>query len=154
MLAQLAGLDMTGVAYPTMGALLQDVMAGRLQLSFVNAFAAGPMVREGQLRALAVSSATPLPAFPEVPTVASQGYRGFEASAWFGLLAAAGTPAPVVARIRADVHAALADSALRSRLDGMAAILIDSTPEEFASFIADEIPRMAAVLKQAGITGQ
>ncbi len=151
-LKQRARLDMTGVGYPTMGAILQDVIAGRLQLSFVNAFAAGPMVREGTLRALAVSSAERLPAFAAVPTLAEQGFAGFASSAWFGLLAAGRTPAPLVAHIRADVHAALADPVLRARLDGMAAILVDNTPEAFTAFIAAEIPRMAAVVREAGIT--
>ncbi len=150
-LKQRAGLDMTGVGYPTMGAILQDVIAGRLQLTFVNAFAAGPMVREGTLRAVAVSSATRLPAFGTVPTVAEQGFPGFDFGAWFGLLAAGHTPPPLVARIRADVHAALGDPALRTRLDGMAAILVDDTPEAFTGFIAAEIPRMADVLRRAGV---
>lgn len=153
MLAQAHGLDLTGVGYPTMAGLIQDVLVGRIQLSFVNAFAAAPMVRDGQLRALAVSSRQRLPLFPEIPAVAEQGVPGFEASAWFGLLAPARTPPAVVGRIRADVHAALADPAVRTRIEGMGAILVDSTPEAFRAFIAAEIPRMAGILSQAGITG-
>jgi tripartite-type tricarboxylate transporter receptor subunit TctC len=152
MLAQAERLDLTGVGYPTMAGLIQDVIAGRIQMSFVNAFAAAPLVRDGQLRALAVSSAQRLPLFPDVPTVAEQGVPGFAASAWFGLLAPARTPPEVVARIREDVHAALSDPATRARIEGMGAILVDNTPEEFRAFIAAEIPRMSAVLRRAGIT--
>ncbi len=152
LLKQMAELDITGVGYPAMGAVIQDVLAGRLQFSFVNAFAAGPLVRDGQLRALAVSAATRLPGFPDVPTVAEQGFPGFEASAWFGLLVQGGTPAPVVQKLRADIHAALADPATRQRIEGMGGVLVDNTPEEFTAFIAAEIPRMAAVLRRANIT--
>jgi tripartite-type tricarboxylate transporter receptor subunit TctC len=84
--------------------------------------------------------------------VAEQGFAGFDSGAWFGLLAPGRTPAPLVARIRADVHAALADPVLRQRLDGMAAMVVDDTPEAFSAFIAAEIPRMAEVLRKAGMT--
>ena len=74
-----------------------------------------------------------------------------EASAWFGLLAPAGTPAPLLARMQGDIHAALAAPAMRERLDTMGALLVDNTPAEFAALIAADIPRMAALLRGAGI---
>ena len=154
LLKQMAGVEATGVGYPSIGALMQDVVAGRLQLAFATAVAAAPLVQEGRLRALAISSAARLASFPQVPTVAEQGYPGFEASAWFGLLAPAATPAPVVARIRADVTAALGEAELRGRLDALGAVLVGNTPAEFAALIHAEIPRMAGVLQKAGITGQ
>lgn len=153
LLVQMAGIEMTGVAYPSMAAVQQDVMAGRLNLAFVPALTAGPMVREGQLRALGISSPGRLSTFPDLASLAEQGYPGFDASAWFGLLAPAGTPAPVIARVREDVRAALAEPAMRSRLDGLGAIPVGNTPEEFTALIAAEIPRMAEVLRRAGITG-
>ena len=152
MLARAQGLELTGVGYPTMAGLIQDVLAGRIQMSFVNAFAAAPLVRDGQLRALAVSSAGRLPLFPNVPTVAEQGVPGFGASAWFGLLAPARTPPEVVQRIGADLRTALADPATRARIEAMGAILVADTPEEFRAFIATEIPRMAGILRSLRIT--
>lgn len=153
LLAQMTGLTLNGVGYPSLPAVLQDVMAGRLEFAFLPAVVAGPLVAEGRLRALGLSSPGRLAAFPDVSSLAEQGLPGFDASAWFGLLAPAATPAPVIARIHADVLTALAAPAMRARLDGLGASLVANTPQDFASVIAAEIPRMAEVLRRAGITG-
>lgn len=153
LLVQMAGIELTGVGYPSLPAVLQDVMAGRLDLAFLPAVVAGPMVAEGRIRALALSSPGRLAALPDVPSLAEQGYPGFDASAWFGLLAPAATPGPILARIHADVTAALAAPAMRARLDGLGATPVGMGPEEFRTLIAAEIPRMAEVLRRAGITG-
>lgn len=152
LLVQMAAIELTGVGYPSLPAVLQDVMAGRLDLAFLPAVVAGPMVAEGRIRALALSSPGRLAALPDVPSLAEQGYPGFDASAWFGLLAPAATPAPILARVHADVTAALAAPAMRARLDGLGATLVGNSPEEFRALIAAEIPRMAEVLRRAGIT--
>ncbi|UPY36337.1 tripartite tricarboxylate transporter substrate binding protein [Sediminicoccus sp. KRV36] len=154
LLVQMAGIELTGVGYPSLPAVLQDVMAGRLDLAFLPAVVAGSMVAEGRLRALALSSPGRLASLPDVPSLAEQGYPGFDASAWFGLLAPAATPAPILTRVHADVTAALATPAMRARLDGLGAVTLGHTPEEFQALIASEIPRMAEVLRRAGITGQ
>jgi tripartite-type tricarboxylate transporter receptor subunit TctC len=154
MLKQMAGFEATGVGYPGMLQLVQDLLAGRADFAFVTAVAVAGQVREGRLRALGVSSPERLAAFPDVPSIAEQGYPGFDTSAFFGLVAPAGTPAAVTARIQADVVAALADAEIRARLDGLGAILIGNTPEAFAALIAADIPRLGAVLRRAGITGE
>ncbi|MBS7791020.1 tripartite tricarboxylate transporter substrate binding protein [Roseococcus sp. SDR] len=153
LLAQMTGLTLNGVGYPSLPAVMQDVMAGRLEFAFLPAVVAGPMVTEGRLRALGLSSPGRLAAFPDVTSLAEHGLPGFDASAWFGLLAPAATPAPVVARIHADVAVAFAAPAMRARLDGLGASLVANTPQEFAALIATEIPRMAEVLRRAGISG-
>jgi tripartite-type tricarboxylate transporter receptor subunit TctC len=153
LLVQMSGVELNGVGYPSLPAVMQDVLAGRLELAFLPGVVAGPMVAEGRLRALGLSSPGRLASFPDVPSIAEQGFPGFDASAWFGLLAPAATPAPVIARIHADVQAALTAPAMRARLDGLGATLVGNTPQEFATLIASEIPRMAEVLRRAGITG-
>ncbi|MEI6159330.1 MAG: tripartite tricarboxylate transporter substrate-binding protein [Roseococcus sp.] len=153
LLVQMAGIELTGVGYPSLPAVLQDVMAGRLNLAFLPMVVAGPMAAEGRIRALGLSSPGRLTGLPDVTSLAEQGYPGFDASAWFGLLAPAATPAPILARVHADVTAAIATPAMRERLDGLGAQAVGNTPEEFRTLIAAEIPRMAEVLRRAGITG-
>jgi tripartite-type tricarboxylate transporter receptor subunit TctC len=152
LLVQMSGVELNGVGYPSLPAVMQDVMAGRLQFAFLPAVVAGPMIAEGRLRALGLSSPGRLATFPDVRSIADQGFPGFDASAWFGLLAPAATAAAVIARIHADVAAALAAPAMRARLDGLGASLVANTPQEFTALIAAEIPRMAEVLRRAGLT--
>jgi len=135
LLNALAGLDLVHV--PTTGSPMPDVISGRVQLFFANA-ASLPLVREGKVRALAVSSLQRLPSAPDLPTVAESGYPGFEAVAWFGLLAPNGTPADIVARLQAETGKALARPALRDKLQGMGAVPLGSTPQAFASLIRSE----------------
>ena len=109
-------------------------------------------MKDGKLRALATSGAKRAPAAPDVPTVAEQGYPGFDAVAWFGLLAPAGTPAPIVRKVNADVAKALAEPAFRAKLTQFGLELEDgSTPDGFAAFIKREIPRIGEIVKASGI---
>jgi tripartite-type tricarboxylate transporter receptor subunit TctC len=154
MLAQMAGVQLTDVAYNDMGTQALDVQAGRVAMSFMGSVTALPKVRDGSLRALGVSSPARLGALPDVPSVAEQGLPGFDASAWFALYAPAATPAPTVARINADMKVALADAEVLRRFDTLGVDVVASTPEELARTIAAEIPRMRAVLRAAGIQGE
>ena len=153
MLAQMAGVQLTGVAYNDPAAQIMDVQTRRVTMSFQSGVVALPKVRDGSYRALAVSSATRLPSLPDVPTVAEQGHAGFEASAWLSMYAPAGTPAPIVQRISEDMRVALNDADVKRRLDELGVVLVASTPEELAATIAREIPRMRGVLRAAGIQG-
>jgi tripartite-type tricarboxylate transporter receptor subunit TctC len=135
LLNALAGLDLVHV--PTTGSPVPDVIAGRIQIFFANA-AVLPLVREGKVRALAVSSLQRLPGALDLPTVAESGYPGFEAVAWFGLLAPNGTPADVVARLQAETHKALMRPALRDKLQGMGAVPMGTSPQAFATLIQSE----------------
>ncbi|WP_198376078.1 Bug family tripartite tricarboxylate transporter substrate binding protein [Neoroseomonas rubea] len=153
MLAQMAGVRLTGVAYNDLGAMAIDVQSGRVTMSLMGSVNALPRVRDGSLRALGVSTPARFAALPEVPSIAEQGLPGFDASAWFGLYAPAGTPAAIVARINRDMRAALEQPEARSRFDTLGVDLVAGTPEELARTIATEIPRMRAVLRAAGVEG-
>jgi tripartite-type tricarboxylate transporter receptor subunit TctC len=116
--------------------------------SVVNAL---PRVRDGAWQAIGVSAARRIAAAPEIPTIAEQGVPGFEAVAWLGLLAPAGTPPALVARINADAVAALRAPDLQPRFLELGIEPVGNTPEEFTALIAREIPRMAGVLAKAGL---
>ncbi len=154
MLAQMAGVQLTGVAYNDPAAQIMDVQTRRVTMSFQSGVVALPKVRDGSYRALAVSSATRLPSLPDVPTVAEQGLAGFEASAWLSMYAPAGTPGAIVQRISSNMRTALNDAEVKRRLDELGVVLVASTPEELGATIAREIPRMRDVLRAAGLQGE
>jgi tripartite-type tricarboxylate transporter receptor subunit TctC len=139
------------VAYRGTTAVLPDLLAGRLTLSFANILNALPLVREGKLRAFAVTSLRRSGAAPNMPTMAEMGYPGFEAVPWFGLLAPAGTPRAVIDELHRETARALALPDLRRRLAEAGLDIIGNTPAEFAALIKSEIPLWAAVIKGAGI---
>ena len=143
LLNALAGLDLVHV--PSSGSPMPDVIAGRVQLFFANA-ASLPLVREGKVRALAVSSLQRLPGAPELPTVAESGYPGFEAVAWFGLLAPKGTPAEVVARLQAETRKALDRPALNDKLLSLGAVPLGTSAQAFAALIDGEIAKWSGPL--------
>lgn len=131
---------------------LPDILGGHITASFANIMVALPNVQAGKLRALGISSPERSAVAPEVPTIAEQGYAGFNATAWFGLVAPAGTPDAIIRKINADTAKALADPSFRKKLTDLG-FHIDGggPPEEFGSFIRSEIPRVAALLKSTGI---
>jgi tripartite-type tricarboxylate transporter receptor subunit TctC len=144
-------LLIVGVSCNNPGAQVQDVLASRVAMTFASAATALPRVRSGDWRALGVTSAERIAAAPEVPTVAEQGFPGFAAAAWFGLLAPAGTPPGVVERAHRAAVAALRAPDLEPRLRELGIQPVGSAPAEFAAHIEREIPRMAAVLEGAGL---
>jgi tripartite-type tricarboxylate transporter receptor subunit TctC len=109
-----------------------------------------PHMREGKLRALAVTSAKRSSVAPELPTIGESGFPGFEVTAWLGLLAPAGTPAPIVRKIYAETVKALALSDVRTRFASLGLEPIGNSPEEFAQVIKEEIPKWAKVIKDSG----
>jgi tripartite-type tricarboxylate transporter receptor subunit TctC len=137
----MAGLDMVHVPNPT--AAWADVISGRVQVYFGNIALALPMVREGKVRALAVTSTTRAAAAPELPTVHESGLPGFEALAWFGLLAPAGTAPAVLQRLEAETQKALATAAFKERMATMGAMPGVPNSAAFARLIQDEIKRWA-----------
>lgn len=137
---------------PSRSSPLPDVLGGHITASFMNIAVALPNVQGGKLRALGVSSKDRSPAVPEVPTIAEQGYPNFDAVAWFGLFAPAGTPGEIVAKINADAAKALAEPEFRAKLTGLG-VQVQGTgsPESFGAFIRAEIPRIAELVKASGI---
>jgi tripartite-type tricarboxylate transporter receptor subunit TctC len=150
MLKQAAGIDLTGVPYANEGQMFADAAQGRVHLLLGGA---GVLrrVQSGELRAIAVSSRDRLPALPDVPTIAESGFPGFEAVAWFGLIAPARTPGEIVARIHRDAAAVLAEPAMRQRMDEFGLVVVGADPAEFAVLIPQEIARMQGVLQPLGL---
>jgi tripartite-type tricarboxylate transporter receptor subunit TctC len=147
----MAGLDMQHVPYRGIAAVMPDLIGGRLTLAFANISAVLPLVREGKLRALAVTSRERWPATPELPTMIEQGFADFDSNAWFALMAPAGTPADVITKLQRETARVLALPEVRKRFDELGMQVIGNTPAEFAAVIAAETPRWTKVIKDAGI---
>jgi len=147
----MTGVEIRPVAYRGTTALLPDLLAGRVALSFANVSNVMPLVREGKLRAFAVTSVQRSGAAPELPTMIEAGYPGFEAVPWFGLMAPAGTPAPIVEQLNRETHKVLTQPDVRKKLNDVGLDLIPGTPAEFAAAITRETPIWAAVIKRVGI---
>lgn len=137
----MAGLDMVHVPNP--GNPWTDVIAGRVQVMFGNITLALPLIKDGKVRALAVTSTTRAAAAPELPTVSESGLPGFESLAWFGVLAPAGTPAPVLQRLEAELQKAMATPAIKDRVAAMGAMPGVQNAAGFAQVIQNEIRRWA-----------
>jgi tripartite-type tricarboxylate transporter receptor subunit TctC len=146
-----AGLFMLHIPYRGTAASVTDVIAGQVTCTFTGAPAVLPLVKSGRLRALAVSSSHRLLVVPDVPTVADSGYAGFEADQWYGLVAPAGTPPALVARLNAEVNKALAMTDVAQQLAVEGAVAMPGTPAAFGDLIRREIPRWAAVVKAGNI---
>ena len=149
-LKRMAAIDIVHV--PSRGQTAPDILGGHVTASFMNILVALPHVKAGSLRALGASGSERAPAAPDVPTVAEQGYPGFDATPWFGFFAPAGTPDPIIRKINSDVAKALADATFRAKLEQFGMELEkSSTPESFAAFIKREIPRIGEIVKASGI---
>jgi tripartite-type tricarboxylate transporter receptor subunit TctC len=148
---QMAQVDIRPVAYRGTTAVLPDLLAGRLSMSFSNISNVLPLVREGKLKGFAVSSAKRSGAAPDLPTMIEMGYPGFEAVPWFGLMAPAGTPATVTDKVYAETMKVLAVPAVRKHLADLGIDLIGGTSAEFAAVIATETVQWAKLIKAMGI---
>ena len=130
---------------------IQDTVAGQTQVLMNGMLATLPMVQAGKLKALGVSRATRVPLLPDVPTIAEQGLKGFESGTWQGMLAPAGTPPAVLARLAAELTRIIRSPEVRSRLTAQGAEVYTMTPAEFGSFFERERAKWAAVVKTGGI---
>ena len=147
----LTGTKLTHVPYKGVNLAMQDVMAGRIDLVVIGVPAAAPHVKAGKLRALAVIAPQRLPALPDVPTVAEAGLPGFEVTTWYGILAPAGTPRPIVARLNTELVKAMHSPEMKERLAGIGTGPVTTTPEEFAAYIKAEIAKWGDVIRKAGL---
>jgi len=147
----LAGTKLTHVPYKGVNLAMQDVMAGRIDLVVIGVPAAAPHVKAGKLRALAVIAPQRLPALPEVPTVTEAGLPGFEVTTWYGILAPAGTPRPIIARLNAELVKAMHSPEMKERLAGIGTDAVTTTPEEFAAYIQAEIAKWGDVIRKANL---
>ena len=146
----MAGVDMVHVPYKGAQPALTDVIAGQCQLMFATSASAIPYVKAGRLRALAVTTARRSPSLPDLPTVAEAGVPGFESTTWHGLVVPSATPAPIVQRLNQGINAALRDPQLRERLEGLGIEIAGGSSQEFAAYIASEIPKWTKVVKDSG----
>jgi len=146
----LGRVDITHVPYK--GAVLTDVMGGRVPMTMQNAAAILPIVRAGRLRGLAQTSLQRSPNIPEYPTVAESGFPGFEAVSWFGLFAPAGTPPAIVGKLHEDVVKVLAQPDLRTRFAQLGLDTVGGAPADLAAIVRNDIAKWTKVIKDAGIT--
>ena len=152
LLKSLASVDITHVPYR--GALLADVIGGRVPMTFQNMAAILPTVRENKLRGLAVTSLKRSSVIPELPTVAESGYPGFEAVSWFALLGPRGTPAPILIKLHREITKIAALSDIREKFAQLGLDTIVGSPEELAVIIKSDIVKWAKVIDDAGIKAE
>jgi tripartite-type tricarboxylate transporter receptor subunit TctC len=148
----LAGVKLVHVPYKGSGQSMQDLLGGQHLVAFDTMPASAPHVRSGKLRALATSSATRLPAFPDVPTAEEAGLAGYLVTTWYGVFAPAGTPAPVVHRLHADLVKAMQTPDVHAKLGGIGADgTVSRSPEEFAALVRADTERYAKIVKAIGL---
>jgi tripartite-type tricarboxylate transporter receptor subunit TctC len=147
----MAGLDLIHIPYKGSTAAHADLLSGRTALMFDTVAAITVHVKSGAVRALAVTTGKRSAAAPDVPTMAEAGMRGYETSTWGGLLAPAGTPKDVVAKLNAEANKALAAPDVRERMLGAGVEPAGGTPEQFAAFIRAEMEKWGKVAQAAGI---
>jgi tripartite-type tricarboxylate transporter receptor subunit TctC len=150
LLNQMAGIRMVHVPYKGSGQAVTDLLGGHVQLMFSGFSSTLPHIKSGRLRALAVTGAQRSPAAPDVPTIAESGFPGFEATAWYGVLAPAKTPKPVVSRLHNDIVKVLQEPDVKNRLSGLGFEIVGSTPEQFSAYIKAEIKKWAKAVKASG----
>jgi len=145
------GTKLVHVPYKGVNLAMQGVLAGEIQLVFIGIPAALPHIKAGKLRALALVAPQRSPALPEVPTVAEAGLKDFEVTTWYGILAPAGTPRPIVSRLNAELVKIMHTPDVKERLAGMATDPLTSTPEEFAAYLKQEIAKWGDVVRKANL---
>ena len=146
----MTGIDMTHIPYKGRASALPDLLGGRVTMMFDNMPSSLPLVREGKLRALGVTSLTRSAAAPEIPTIAESGLPGFEAVSWFAMFAPPGTPKPVVDKIQAEISRILKTPEVAKRLTDIGLEPVGSTPEDLAVYQRSEIIKWAKVVKDSG----
>jgi tripartite-type tricarboxylate transporter receptor subunit TctC len=150
LLKSMAGVDMVHVPYKGGAQAMMDLVAGQISFMIEPIPTALPHIRSGKVRALAVSTPRRAAAVPELPTIAESGYPGYDLTIWFGLLAPAGTPREVIARVNGDIVKILATPDMRERLAAQGAEPVGDSPEQFAAHIRREIARWGEVVKASG----
>jgi tripartite-type tricarboxylate transporter receptor subunit TctC len=147
----MAGIDMLHVPYNGGAPALTATIAGEVHLFFSSIAPALPLVKDGKLKGLAVTSATRSAVVPEFPTIAESGLPGYAIGNWFAVAAPAATPKPIVARLNAELVKAINMSDVRKRFIDLGADPIGSTPDELAAYIRNELAKWGKVIKAAGI---
>jgi tripartite-type tricarboxylate transporter receptor subunit TctC len=147
----MTGTNMIHVPYKGSAGVMADVISGQIALTMDNIPPYLPQVKAGKLRALAVSPSKRTPAAPEIPTVAEAGVPGYDSGAWFGLVAPAGTPKPVVDKLAHETQRILKLPDVRERIGALGAEVVGDAPEEFNAFMKSELAKWAKVIKDANV---
>ncbi len=147
----MAGVNMVHVPYKGGGPATADLLAGQVQLYISGISTAIPLVKEGKVRGIAVTSSKRTSLLPDTPTVAESGLPGFEVGNWYAIVAPAGTPRPIVNRLNAELNKAIALADVRKRFFELAVEPMGSTPEELAAYNKSEITKWARAIKAAGM---
>jgi tripartite-type tricarboxylate transporter receptor subunit TctC len=145
-----AGINIVHVAYKGAAPALQDVVAGHVQMMFATAASVIGLIKNGRVRALAVTTPKRTALLPDLPTVDELGLKGFDATTWHGLVAPAGTPKPIIDALNFAVVEALKDPATQKSLQDLGVDIVGDSAKEFEAYIKSEIPKWTAVVKNSG----
>ena len=148
-----AGINMTHVPYKGGAPMMTDLLAGHVQVGFTTPLFSQTYLQQGKLRALAISSRKPIAQLPQVPPIGDT-LPGYEADVWYGVIAPAGTPRPVVDKLSAEIARIVRTPAVRDKLTTQAAEPVGGTPEQFAAVMDGELKKWAAVIRQTGIKAE
>ena len=147
----MAGIDLIHVPYKGSGPGIIGLVSGEVAIFFPSVPTAIPHIKSARVRALGVTTAKRADTLPEVPSIAEAGLPGYESTQWFGVLAPSGTPRPIIERLHKDITAALRSTEVKQHLASEGAIVVASTPAEFAAYLRSETEKWARVVKAAGI---
>jgi tripartite-type tricarboxylate transporter receptor subunit TctC len=151
---QTAGVFLTGIPYRGGGPMMTDLLGGTVKIAFINQDVASQYVKAGKLRALAVSSAQRNSMYPDVPTVAESGYKGFEALSWSGMSVPKGTPKPIVDKLEAAMLQVMLSPAVKQRMESQGFVIPVQGSKPYTAFVSSELVRWTKVIKTAGISAQ
>src|SRR3982075_4075685 len=154
MFASSAGISLTHVPYKGATQAATDVAAGQIPVGFQGLGTVAPLVRGGQVRLIGVTTEKRLPQFPEVPTVSESGLPGFFFNSWFAILAPAGTPKEIIARLNAEVVKGVDDPAGGAKLEDLGFAVRGSSAEELRVMTRDQVAKYARVIKAMGIANE
>jgi tripartite-type tricarboxylate transporter receptor subunit TctC len=147
----LAGVDMVHVPYKGAGPALVDVIAGQVHMTFASVLSSLSHAKSGRLRPLGVTGARRSVAIPELPTLAEAGVRGYRTTTWYGLLAPANTPAPVISRLSGDMQKVVESQEVKGRLLADGAEPVGGVPKQFQDHLASEMARAREIIRRAGV---
>jgi tripartite-type tricarboxylate transporter receptor subunit TctC len=154
MFNKVADLGMTYVPYKGGAPSLGDLMTGRLQMQFDALTLLQPLVKDGKLRAIAVTTPTRWPDLPDVPTLRESGFADFPGNPWAGIMAPPKTPPHVIAKLNATINDILRSPEAKTSLAKLNVLLRPGSPQEFATFIAEQAPKWTNMVKESGATAQ
>jgi len=154
MFKRLAGIDIVYIPYKGTGAMMPDILGGRLQMAIDNVLVMAQHIKLGTIRPLAVTTAKRTPILPDVPSLAESGFAGFDASGWFGMYVAPKTPIAVVKKLNTEIIAITGEGDVRERLLGFGATPLPGTPDDLRAQLAREVPAWRKVVQDAGLKAQ